>query len=431
MNYMYEPYIHKYKTNENQISINIPDSISFFLMDINSNEHNYNWGKNVIMYMDKGERLTIQIDTLIPPVFDGNKSDYYNFAFNLKNGTGNDRTLSTLQEYIDNNNTTSFFDFVSKEIETKSLYLNDLLNKNIIDEATTSFYNGIIVDDYLYRASNIARISTEDFLQKTDSASFYADVNRLFKRYSSTGAGYIHNNSKATLMAMGVIPSVKLDLGLDYENNPNIFLNKDEQEQETASNIITNTAAGSLDSTLLATHRNKFKQVFPRSIYIPILDALKPLEQKDFYLAKYSKDQGFEEYGRFKTNDLSQITQMFMGPKPVLADFWATWCAPCIKEFKYRAEVDKFLEENNIGMIFVSIDFPGSYEKWKEFIKKHELEGLHYFGTPKFAEQLPYLKGSTIPRYVLLDNKGKVLIDNCQFPSSGKLIPQIKKQLGI
>ena len=62
------------------------------------------------------------------------------------------------------------------------------------------------------------------------------------------------------------------------------------------------------------------------------------------------------------------------GSKTYVVNFWATWCAPCVKELPYFEE----LQENYpdaVEVILVSLDFPHQYEtKLKPFIQKHGLK---------------------------------------------------------
>ncbi|NJM79985.1 MAG: TlpA family protein disulfide reductase [Flavobacterium sp.] len=39
-------------------------------------------------------------------------------------------------------------------------------------------------------------------------------------------------------------------------------------------------------------------------------------------------------------------------------NFWATWCAPCIKELPYFEEIGKNYKDKNVKVILVSLDFP-------------------------------------------------------------------------
>ena len=40
-----------------------------------------------------------------------------------------------------------------------------------------------------------------------------------------------------------------------------------------------------------------------------------------------------------------------------VVNFWATWCAPCIKELPYFEELNKL---DNVDVLLVSLDFPKS-----------------------------------------------------------------------
>lgn len=49
--------------------------------------------------------------------------------------------------------------------------------------------------------------------------------------------------------------------------------------------------------------------------------------------------------------------------KTYVVNFWATWCAPCIKELPYFEEVNEKYKNRNVEVILVSLDFPKQYEK--------------------------------------------------------------------
>lgn len=73
----------------------------------------------------------------------------------------------------------------------------------------------------------------------------------------------------------------------------------------------------------------------------------------------------------------------FNGLKPLLnkeddkihvINFWATWCAPCIKELPYFEKINSDYKSENVEVLLVSLDFPHLYEsKLKPFILKEKL----------------------------------------------------------
>jgi len=83
-----------------------------------------------------------------------------------------------------------------------------------------------------------------------------------------------------------------------------------------------------------------------------------------------------------KTVDLEVYD--YQGLEPILnkkddkiyvVNFWATWCAPCVKELPYFEELNKKYAKDNVEVLLVSLDFPKQYEKkLKPFIVKHKLK---------------------------------------------------------
>lgn len=68
----------------------------------------------------------------------------------------------------------------------------------------------------------------------------------------------------------------------------------------------------------------------------------------------------------------------FEGEKPVLVNFWATWCIPCVEEFPYIMELNnKYGDE--FELIFVSGDFAEAKEEAKQFLKTQEVNFTTYY----------------------------------------------------
>jgi len=56
-------------------------------------------------------------------------------------------------------------------------------------------------------------------------------------------------------------------------------------------------------------------------------------------------------------------------------NFWATWCAPCVKELPYFEKLNQTLQGEKVKVILVSLDFPRQLEsKLLPFVEKHNLQ---------------------------------------------------------
>ena len=58
-----------------------------------------------------------------------------------------------------------------------------------------------------------------------------------------------------------------------------------------------------------------------------------------------------------------------------VVNFWATWCAPCVKELPYFEKINKVYKAKGVELLLVSLDFPRKYEtKLKPFLKEKQLK---------------------------------------------------------
>lgn len=61
--------------------------------------------------------------------------------------------------------------------------------------------------------------------------------------------------------------------------------------------------------------------------------------------------------------------------KIYIINFWATWCAPCIKELPYFEKINQEGKDNNLEVILVSLDMPSMWKsKLLPFIKTKEIQ---------------------------------------------------------
>jgi thiol-disulfide isomerase/thioredoxin len=93
--------------------------------------------------------------------------------------------------------------------------------------------------------------------------------------------------------------------------------------------------------------------------------------------------------------------------KTLVIEVWASWCGDCVKAMPKIKELQ--VNNPNVDYVFISMD--KTVDKWKEGITKHELKGDHFMAN----DQMKGVFGKAIdldwiPRYIVIDKKGKIVI---------------------
>ncbi len=100
----------------------------------------------------------------------------------------------------------------------------------------------------------------------------------------------------------------------------------------------------------------------------------------------------------------------YRGQKPVLVNFWATWCAPCIEEFPYILELhEKY--DGQFKLIFVSGDFEEARDEAEAFLKKQGVDFETYFKVGNDNEFITTISNEwtgALPFTIVYNKAGKV-----------------------
>ncbi|HKJ48967.1 MAG TPA: TlpA disulfide reductase family protein [Christiangramia sp.] len=107
----------------------------------------------------------------------------------------------------------------------------------------------------------------------------------------------------------------------------------------------------------------------------------------------------------------------------VFLDIWTTSCGPCIQAMPEIKKLQDDFEDQNIK--FVSIGVESKKERVQEILRMKNLGGIQLFHPSKDEEIMKKYAVTSFPRYVLIDEEGKIVEHKADHPTD----PGLKKQL--
>jgi len=169
-------------------------------------------------------------------------------------------------------------------------------------------------------------------------------------------------------------------------------------------------------------------------VIVPVLPYLTSDASKAFVVEfekRFHKNVGQKgfEFSYKDSNDKPVQFSDFKG-KYVYIDLWATWCAPCKAEIPHMKKLEEDYHDKNIAFISISLDKIKDTQKWKDFVKNKELQGIQLMADKDFDSAIAVnYDVNSIPRFLLFDPQGNILNVNEKRPSEPELRMVLDKLL--
>lgn len=122
-----------------------------------------------------------------------------------------------------------------------------------------------------------------------------------------------------------------------------------------------------------------------------------------------------------KRTTLSEILEHYKGSF-VYVDFWASWCAPCLKEMPISRQLRE--NEDYKDVVFVYLALNDREKEWKLAWEKAQLENYSHNYLVLNSQDAPFVrkyKINSLPRYMIFDKNGNILDEDAPRPSDKKL----------
>ena len=131
---------------------------------------------------------------------------------------------------------------------------------------------------------------------------------------------------------------------------------------------------------------------------------------------------------KFQLSDLKEqpVSLGDLQGRPVVVNFWATWCGPCVYEMPYIQEV--YDERSGDGLVVLAVNIGESPSRAREFMESHQLSFPVLLDRDgKVAERYNI---RAIPTTVFIDKGGIIqAIRVGAFPSRAAIEEQLSKIL--
>ncbi|MFD2568959.1 TlpA family protein disulfide reductase [Pseudotenacibaculum haliotis] len=117
------------------------------------------------------------------------------------------------------------------------------------------------------------------------------------------------------------------------------------------------------------------------------------------------------------------ILEKYRGEK-ILIDVWASWCKDCIIGLPNLKKLQS--ENQNVQYVFLSLD--RTSKSWKRGVDRFQIKGDHYFMKEGKKGALgEFLNLWWIPRYVVVDESGRIALFKATKITDKKILEALKK----
>ena len=114
-----------------------------------------------------------------------------------------------------------------------------------------------------------------------------------------------------------------------------------------------------------------------------------------------------QEVKKIKITDLEKTIKE--SKTPLIVNFWATFCIPCLEEIPYFQEEVKKHAKDGLQLLLVSLDMEDDYKKISPFIAKRKFTApvvwLNEYNADYFCPKVDSAWSGAIPSSLFINNK--------------------------
>ena len=130
----------------------------------------------------------------------------------------------------------------------------------------------------------------------------------------------------------------------------------------------------------------------------------------------------------FEVSDETFQAEVLQSEKPVLVDFWATWCKPCVRSIPKLVELYEEFSDQGVEIIGINVDSPRNAQKVKPSARSL---GITYpVLLDMNSEIMAELNVTLLPTLLLVDENDEIVMVHQGYrPGDEKFIAEEIKKL--
>jgi len=310
------------------------------------------------------------------------------------------------------------FEDISQLIEKYHTVLSNTLDSLVAENVISPKFSDIIKKDYntLSICTGIGKqdsIMVEKVIDKIfDRISPMIDSGDILKHHLGSSALAVYYTNKYQRLNekdKEELFSTKTWTNYLEPNKLGYLIAPEEMQYKLLSLELLNNYANAEtkeDSAIL----NYISEIRPQSAFLPYIK-----EKRNELLASMNANHSGIKYIEETINALEDLSKVDdLDQKILYIDIWATWCAPCIAQFKYKDKLHELLSNyEDIITVYISIDDDNKDIAWKEKTKAFNLNGYHLRANKELEADIRdklYDDGIIgIPRFILMGKEGTIL----------------------
>ncbi|MEO1257839.1 MAG: TlpA disulfide reductase family protein [Bacteroidota bacterium] len=301
----------------------------------------------------------------------------------------------------------------------------DAMEREITYYHTCQFSEMIAQDYRLYSQNKPSRFTSKwAFYWSKIFEEFPLNENKnAVSEYYTLALDYYFGDYRLGYQGDAIYEDPDLQIGEQFLEYDRLLWNEFEGaslEYGLASVLSQRALIGNNEPVLFDLYQ-KFKNDFPNSHFLKYFEAAvspiaESLKEEEIKLPEGITRLDAER----EMNSVQDIIDQFKD-KVVYMDIWATWCSPCLAEFRQKKPLENFVQGKDIVLVFISVDNEDRREKWQKIIIDNNLKGYHVIANFSLRDELidKFGDGSNLalPHYMIFDKNGKLADGNAKQPS--------------